>query len=396
MIVRLLEFEAKALLREYGIPVGSGRVIASVEEVAINGPSVLKAQVPVGGRGKAGGVVFVKNGDEARREASRLLGSHLRGYPVTRLLIEDRILAEKEYFLAVTYDMAAKAATVIFSAEGGVDIEELARAHPEKVVRESVSLRKGFHDYQARNIGLSGGLSGKELLGVSRVLERMVEVFRSCDATIVEINPLVWTEAGEIFACDAHIDIEDEALYRQKKLLERLGVHTRESGTREQTEFEKKAQEIDSLDHRGVAGRMIEFDGNLGLIIGGGGASLTCFDAVRKSGGRPANYCEIGGNPSVLKVKELTKHLLSKPGVDKIAVIMNVVSNTRVDLVARGVIKGILEAGKDPRETIAIFRIPGAWEEEGFKVLSRYGVAYCDRTVSIDEAAQRAVAGMTS
>ncbi len=139
---------------------------------------------------------------------------------------------------------------------------------------------------------------------------------------------------------------------------------------------------------------MIEFDGDLGLIIGGGGASLTTFDAVRKNGGRPANYCEVGGNPSVLKVKEFTKHLLSKPGVEKIAVIMNVVSNTRVDLIARGVIKGILETGKDPSTTVAVFRVPGAWEEEGFKILKRYGVEFCDRSISIDEAARRAVSKM--
>ncbi len=136
---------------------------------------------------------------------------------------------------------------------------------------------------------------------------------------------------------------------------------------------------------------MIEFGGSLGLIIGGGGASLTAFDAIRQHGGEPANYCEIGGNPSVLKVKELTKHILSKPGVKKVAVIMNVVSNTRVDLVARGIVKGILEAGKVPSETVAVFRVPGAWEEEGFKILSKYGVPYCDRTISIDEAAKMAV-----
>jgi len=118
---------------------------------------------------------------------------------------------------------------------------------------------------------------------------------------------------------------------------------------------------------------------------------LTAFDAIQRHGGHPANYCEIGGNPSVRKTKELTKHILSKPGVDKIAVIMNVVSNTRVDLMARGVIKGILESGKNPAETIAVFRIPGAWEEEGFLILSKYGVEYCDRTVSIDEAARRGV-----
>ena len=129
-------------------------------------------------------------------------------------------------------------------------------------------------------------------------------------------------------------------------------------------------------------------------ILIGGGASLTAFDAVQQHGGNPANYCEIGGNPSVFKVQELTKHILSKSQVEKIAVIMNVVSNTRVDMVARGVVKGILEAGKLPSETVAVFRVPGAWEEEGFKILSKYGVPFCDRTVSIDEAAKMAVERM--
>ena len=145
------------------------------------------------------------------------------------------------------------------------------------------------------------------------------------------------------------------------------------------------------MDHRGVAGNVTEFDGDLGLVIGAGGGSLTLFDAVRAHGGRPANYCEIGGNPSVRKACGLAKLVLQKPGVDKIAVMMSIVSNTRVDIVARGVIKACIELGFDPAEKIAFFRIPGAWEEEGFKILERYGVNYVDRSVSLHEAAKRAV-----
>jgi len=147
----------------------------------------------------------------------------------------------------------------------------------------------------------------------------------------------------------------------------------------------------DGLDD--VAGRVVEFDGNLGLVIGAGGGSLTIFDAVQKYGGKPANYCEIGGNPSVNKAMELTKLILSKPGVEKIAVIMNVVSNTRADIVARGVIKGVVESGQDPAEKISIFRIPGSWEADAFKILGKYGVEYCDRSVSMHEAARRAAHG---
>jgi succinyl-CoA synthetase beta subunit/citryl-CoA synthetase large subunit len=190
---------------------------------------------------------------------------------------------------------------------------------------------------------------------------------------------------------DCHLDIDDDATFRHKEFEEIEKDQNRVESSRSMSEFERKAAEIDNLDHRGVAGRVIEFDGTLGLIIGGGGASLTAFDAVQAHGGKPANYCEIGGNPSVLKVKELTKLMLSNSNIQKIAVIMNVVSNTRVDLVARGIVKGILEMDKVPADTVAVFRVPGAWEEEGFKILSKYGVQYCDRTISIDEAARIAV-----
>ena len=188
------------------------------------------------------------------------------------------------------------------------------------------------------------------------------------------------------------MDMENEARPRQKALLNELGVGDEETRqAREPTPFELAGEEVDAQDHRGVAGNVTEFDGNLGLVIGAGGGSLTLFDAVRAHGGDPANYCEIGGNPSVHKAAGLAKLVLQKPGVDKIAVMMSIVSNTRVDIVARGVIKACVELGYDPAEKIAIFRIPGAWEEEGFKILEHYGVDYADRSVSLNEAARRAV-----
>jgi succinyl-CoA synthetase beta subunit/citryl-CoA synthetase large subunit len=160
----------------------------------------------------------------------------------------------------------------------------------------------------------------------------------------------------------------------------------------EPSEFERDVKAIDAADHRGVIqGKDHGFKGNLGLVIGAGGGSLTLTDAVRSQGGRPANYAEIGGNPSVSKSKGLAMEVLKKDGVEKIAVMMSIVSNTRVDIVARGVIKACLELGMDPAEKISIFRIPGAWEEEGFKILERYGVRYADRSTSMHEAAKLAV-----
>ena len=199
--------------------------------------------------------------------------------------------------------------------------------------------------------------------------------------TLAEINPLAELEDGTFVAVDAHMDMENEARPRQQALLRELGVGDEETRqAREATAFELAGEAVDAQDHRGVAGNVTEFDGDLGLVIGAGGGSLTLFDAVRAHGGRPANYCEIGGNPSVAKACGLAKLVLSKPGVDKIAVMMSIVSNTRVDIVARGVIKACVELGHDPAEKIAIFRIPGAWEEEGFKILERYGVPYADRS----------------
>ena len=210
--------------------------------------------------------------------------------------------------------------------------------------------------------------------------------------TLAEINPLGQLDDGSFVVLDCHLDMEDEARDRHQAVLDELGITPDETRQgRPPTEFEMRGAQVDAADHRGVAGRVVEFDGNLGCVIGAGGGSLTIFDAVQKYGGKPANYCEIGGNPSVSKAAKLTKLILSKPGVEKIAVIMNVVSNTRVDIVARGVIKGVVESGLDPAEKIAIFRIPGSWEADGFKILEKYGVEYCDRTVSMSEAARRAV-----
>jgi succinyl-CoA synthetase beta subunit/citryl-CoA synthetase large subunit len=239
-------------------------------------------------------------------------------------------------------------------------------------------------------------VSGSHLNRLTPIVFELMKLFLDYDLTLAEINPLARLEDGRFIVLDGHVDLEAEARGKHKQLLAELGIGEDETRqAREPTEFEIAGRKVNEVDHRGVAGNVVEFPGNLGLVIGAGGGSLTLFDAVRTHGGQPANYCEIGGNPSVQKACELTKLILAKPGVEKIAVMMNVVSNTRVDIVARGVIKGCLESGKDPADVIAIFRIPGAWEDEGFKILKKYGVEYCDRSVSMHDAAGRAVAKMS-
>jgi succinyl-CoA synthetase beta subunit len=393
--VRLLEYESKEILAKSGIPTPAGIVVSGPGPVSLPPPVVIKAQIPLGGRQKAGGVVEALDQREAEYKVEQMLSGAVRGYRVNKVLVEEKLDIDQEFYLGITYDTATKEPIAIFSTEGGVDIEHLAQQEPEKVHKRHFSVTTGLPEYKAREIISHTGITGRTLLGLSNIFCLLATTFLDNDATIAEINPLAQSRDGRRVALDCHLEIDDDALYRNPGIAEIEKDPHRIEGGRVTSDFEKKAAEIDNLDQRGVAGRLIEFDGNLGLSIGGGGASLTAFDAVQRHGGRPANYCEIGGNPSVLKTKELTKHILSKPGVEKIAVIMNVVNNTRVDLMARGVIKGILEVGRNPSETLAVFRIPGAWEEEGFKILSKYGVDYCDRTVSIDQAARKAVEKLT-
>ena len=389
--MRLLEFEAKEMLAQHKIVVPKSQLLSGHEKIDLKFPLVLKVQIPLGGRGNAGGVLVAHDEAQAGEMSAGLLANSFRGYRARRVLAEEQADISAEYYLALTYDTVAKLPLAIFTAEGGVDIEDLAARDPEKVCKRHFSAREGLMQHQARELIAQAGIHGRPLLALGSVLAKLADIFLRYDCTILEINPLVVCNDGKAMALDCHADIEDDALFRHPEIAALENEKGRFESEKKTTAFEARAAEIDSADHRGVAGRVIEFPGNLGLIIGGGGASLTAFDAVKQHGGEPANYCEIGGNPSVSKVRHLTSHILSKPGVENVSVIMNVVSNTRVDLIARGIIAGVLDAGKDPAKAIAVFRVPGAWEEEGFKILKKYGVPYVDRTVSIDQAAKFAV-----
>jgi succinyl-CoA synthetase beta subunit len=395
--MRFFEYEARRILDRAGIPMSRHGFAKSAEEAKqiasdIDGPVVIKSQVLTGGRMKAGGVKFADSPEEAGVLAEEILQLEINGHMPRGVLVDSRAPIKQEYYAGVTFDGIRKLPIMIFSDMGGIDIEEVAETHPEHVGRGHFSTILPQSDFQAKRVIASVGVTGSELNRLTPILSRLAKLFVDYGMTLAEINPLAQLEDGSFIAVDCHMDMENEARPYQQKLLKDLGVGDEETRlARDPTEFEIRGEQIDAVDHRGVAGNVTEFDGNLGLVIGAGGGSLTLFDAVRKYGGKPANYCEIGGNPSVHKAAELTKLVLSKPGVDKIAVMMSIVSNTRVDIVARGAIKACIELGHDPSEKIAIFRIPGAWEEEGFKILEKYGVEYCDRSVSMHEAARRAV-----
>jgi succinyl-CoA synthetase beta subunit/citryl-CoA synthetase large subunit len=395
--LRFFEFEAREIVKRAGIPVtdyGFTTDAAEARAIAerIGGPVVIKSQVLTGGRMKAGGVKFADTPEEAEQHAREILALEINGHKPRGVLVDPKAEVDQEFYAGVVWDGIRKKPVIIFSPVGGIDIEQVAEEQPDKVGRRHFSNILPFGDFEAKEVIASTGVTGSDLNKLIPIITRLAKLFVANDMTLAEINPLGRLADGSFVALDAHMDIENEARGRHKALLKDLGVgddETREA--REPTEFELAGEAVDAASHRGVAGNVTEFDGDLGLVIGAGGGSLTLFDAVRKYGGRPANYCEIGGNPSVEKAKGLAKLVLSKPGVDKIAVMMSIVSNTRVDIVARGVIAACLELGFDPAEKIAIFRIPGAWEEEGFKILDKYGVEYADRSVSMHEAARRAV-----
>ena len=396
--MRFYEYEARRIVEDAGIPVTKYGFTRSAEEAAeiatdIGGPTVIKSQVLTGGRMKAGGVKFAETPEEAAAHAAEILDLEINGHVPKGVLVDPRAEVKQEYYASVVWDGTRKQPMMLFSDMGGIDIEEVAETHPDHVGRGHFSNLLPLSDFQAKQTIAATGVTGRALTRLTPILARLARLFCEHDMTLAEINPLAELADGSFVALDAHMEMEDEARPRQKALLAKLEIE--EDDAREGHEpspFEAAVSAIDAADHRGVIqGKDTGFEGNLGLVIGAGGGSLTLTDAVRSQGGSPANYSEIGGNPSVAKACGLAKQVLQKDGVEKIAVMMSIVSNTRVDIVARGVIKACLELDKDPGETIAIFRIPGAWEEEGFKILDKYGIEYCDRSVSMHEAARRAV-----
>ena len=391
--MRLLEHQSKKLLSNFGLvftestPVDSiCGVRATVKCVGL--PVALKAQTPVGGRGNVGAVKFAVSMNQAVVAAEALFGMEVRGTTVDVISIEPKLNYEREFYVGITWDTVAKLPVALLSLAGGVDVEA---AHSDQVARQAFDPWTGLAPYKARDMTAKVGLRGKTLVGIGEVLAKLSRAFLACDAVTMEINPLVVIEDETLIGLDARVEIEDEAVYRQQERLEPLGELTMTATGRPPTALELEAQRIDAIDHRGVAGRVVEFDGDLALLIGGGGASLTVFDAIKAHGGSPANYCEVGGNPTEEKVAAITSLLLSKPGVRGMAVIMNVVNNTRADVIARGVLMGVEGVGKTPVETISLFRVPGNWEAEAREIMETAGVQVYGREVSLDAAARLAV-----
>ncbi|MFZ1864337.1 MAG: ATP-grasp domain-containing protein [Polyangiales bacterium] len=392
--MRFYEFEAKQLLQKHGIPLvqsGHATTVKDAQRMAseIGGPVILKAQVIAPGLAAAS-VKEASDAAGAKAAAAELLQIDDGGRKPRGLLVEARP-SGPTYSLSFTYDGTAKRPVIAGSDVAG-KIDDIGDEHPDRIVRRHFSALYPFSDYIAKELVRSMGFGGGDLNRMTRIVSGLARLFLRYDLADLDITSLVKLSDGSFAVLDVEADLEIEARHRQRPMLDELGFAKDDlRQVREPTEFELEGARIDAEDPRGIISPIAEFDGNIGLVIGAGGGSLTLTDAVRKHGGRPANYAAIGGNPSVDKARRLTKLVLSKPGVDKIAVMSNVVSNTRADLVARGVIKAIVEMGFEPADKILIFRVPGAWESDAAKILKKYGIEYCDRTVSISEAARRAV-----
>ena len=373
--MKLHEYQAREVFRAHGIPVPPGRVAATPAEAeaaarAFGGRVVVKAQIHAGGRGKAGGVKLADGPGEARERAAEILALTIRGLPVRRVLVTPAEAILAEAYAAVVLDRAARAPTFIVSRAGGVDIEQVAAAEPERVRRLPLDPRYGLLEHQALGLGFAlfdGVERAREAAGILRALARL---FHERDASLAEINPLAVNGAGRLVALDAKLVIDDNALFRQPVL-----AAQRAPADEEPAEVEARAAGLS----------YVRLDGNIGCVVNGAGLAMATMDLIQYYGGRPANFLDIGGSSNPEKVVAAMRILSADPHVE--AVLFNIFGGiTRCDDVARGLAEALGRAG--PRVPIAI-RLTGTNEEEGLAILRSLGVP---ATSSMDQVVQRAIA----
>lgn len=388
---RVLEHHSKRLLHEAGIPTPQNGVAETPEQAfelaaCFSKPVVLKALVPVGKRGKAGAIKFAETPEEAKEHAAALLSMTVHHFPVKAILVEEKLDIAEEWYVSITIDKNRQLPVIIATTAGGVDVEQLVKAHPDRVVIEPVDPILGLPAYKVRDICSRLGLNGKLLLRASDVISKLYATFVRYDCYLLEINPLVLTKTEEIVAAASVMAVDDAAMFRQKELEGIVEVGS-ERAWRPLTDLEKRMLAVNNADHRGTA-RYTEMEGgDIGFMCGGGGGSLVSFDALLDLGGRPANYTETGGNPSEEKVYELTKGILSKAGVKGLFVAHNITNNTQVDVMARGIVRALRDMGIDPRKFPVVVREAGVNDALGKQIFEEAGVEYYGEDVTICEAA---------
>ncbi len=362
--MKLHEYQAKEVFTRYGIPVQRGVVISRPEEIErldLRYPVVVKAQVLVGGRGKAGGIKLAADAADARRHAVAILGMSIKGERVTRLLVAEAAKIEKEYYLAFTLDRAARRMVAIASAAGGIDIEEVAHRTPERIVKHHVDPTLGFLPFHAREMASAIGLRGDRVTDFAGIAVTLYRLTAQEEAELAEINPLAVAD-GALVALDAKLILDDSAAFR----------HNDRPANEEMIDLERAAREA-GLSY-------VELDGDLAIIGNGAGLVMSTLDVVAHFGGRPANFLDVGGGATTENMAAALEVVLRRPGVR--ALFINIFGGiTRCDDIARAI------AARPPRVPVAV-RLTGTNEEDGRRILADAGIhAFLDP----EEAAQEAV-----
>ena len=374
--MKLHEYQAKEVFADAGIPTPDSKLASSVEEVLaaaedVGYPVAIKAQVQVGGRGKAGGIELVENDDEAQEAAESILGMDLKGYEVDRVLVEEAVDFVNELYVGVTMDRGEGKPVTMVSTRGGVNIEEVAEEDPDAIVREHVDPAFGMHHYQARKAAFEAGVDQDIATDVASVVKTLYDLWDEKDGSEAEINPLMVTAEGEVIAADAVMKIDDDALFRQPEM----------------AEMEEEAAGLDDLDRKA---NQYDFDyvrlsGNVGVIGNGAGLVMATLDLVDYYGGSPSNFLDIGGDAKAERVKNALDMVFSDPNAD--AVVFNVFGGiTRCDEVARGINEALHEF--DEIEKPVVVRLAGTNAEEGMEILDTDLV---EVEATIEDAVQRTV-----
>ncbi len=374
--MKLHEYQARDILEKYGIPVTGGGVASTPAEARaiaeqIGGRVVVKAQVFVGGRGKAGGVKLADTPEQAEQVAGQILGMDIKGLTVEKVLVAEAISYEKEIYLGVVMDRASKRIVLMASSEGGVEIEEVAKTNPDAIVKVAADPTLGLQPFQARELAFGIGLSdGKQARQFASIATALFKAYMDTDASLAEINPLVVLPGGALQALDSKIVLDDSALFRHADL-----EAMRDSS--DEPEAERQAREA------GIT--FIKLDGDIGCMVNGAGLAMATMDVVKLYGGEPANFLDIGGGAGKDKVKAALQIILADPNVK--AVMFNIFGGiTRVDEVAKGIIAALDEVKTD---VPMVARLVGTNEEAGRKLLAESVLIPAD---SLADAAQKAVA----
>ena len=396
ILSRLLENDSLTLLGEGGLPVPRFEVCSDADEAAraaerMGGRVVIKALVPVGKRGKAGAVKFAASADEARPHAEAILGMEVRRFPVSKLIVMEALDIRREIFCSISFDAPRKCPLILFSAEGGVDVEELAENHPDKLLEWPVNILEGLNVEDALELVRRAGLTGDLADQVACAVCAMYGVFCAHDCEMIEVNPLAELADGRLVAAAGVVQLDAQALFRHPELEAKLGVEGG-NGWRPFTELEMRMREIDAIDPHVGAIRFSELDGDIGFMVTGGGYGLSSLEALLDEGGKPATTFDITPGRYEEKMRRAVKAVLSKPGIKGLLLAGNVSNFTRVDIKVAGVVRALKEAALDFNTFPVIIRYAGPGVEEARKLIAEVpGVEWHEDEASIEDLARRIV-----